>query len=255
MALRPEEIRLRDDLDVFLEAKSPRLAREWAPGPDPPDLYLTLGAERFAVEVSALVEFVQTDRGKIPEATYNHATDRLREEIEEEALSRGVLRGAYAMWFDGTAFPDPRSDRATVKAAALRYVRGTHDAERAPEVDLLPSEPGIVVICKLCVSETNMVAGEWDGGGGWGGEIIALAENALHAKLEEKRGKLRDVPEPRILLLENRLGVAIDPGAFGAFKPKEEDATFFDGIFVRFPVTGVVVPVYAAVSLRRVLDA
>jgi hypothetical protein len=57
---------LRDDEEFVIDAVAKAFSGAWSPGGDPPDAYLTIGANIVAVEISTLTQHVADDRGIRP---------------------------------------------------------------------------------------------------------------------------------------------------------------------------------------------
>ena len=56
----------------------------WQGGDESPDFYLTIG-ERFAVEVTNLIDDVEINGNKVPRLLYAVSTEKLASEIEKES--------------------------------------------------------------------------------------------------------------------------------------------------------------------------
>ncbi|RIK99937.1 MAG: hypothetical protein DCC71_19655 [Proteobacteria bacterium] len=231
LSSRPEEEWAREQLDAHLRALIPAAQLEWSAGSEPPDFFLQIGATRFAIEVSAMVDFIGAGKSTLPEPTYYRSTQKLVKDIEAEALARGVLKGLYVIWFDG-ALPEPRRDARCIRAGALAYITETQTGRRADQIDLLPDAAGLVSIKKVGDS-APLVSGGWNGDAKWESQIINNSHRKLGEKMDEKARKLAALTDPRILLVENALslGPAV-PNAFATYDMPVGHSTFFDGVFV-----------------------
>lgn len=64
-------------------------------GNDPPDYYLTLGNQKYAVEVTSTSPVI--GKSNILQETYESTHIEIVEEIRDEAQKRGILSGIYAL--------------------------------------------------------------------------------------------------------------------------------------------------------------
>lgn len=252
--MRPQEKWCRDEFDAHVASRVPHATREWNPGTDPPDLFLDSGGVRFAVEVSRLADEVTDGERRFPEQTFNRSTNGLLDDIEAAASSRGILSGSYVIWFSN-AIPNFGREAARIRSVALEYISATQFDSYAKDRDLFPSSPGLVSIRKLSDSG-SVVGGGWDSGDAqWEGEIIQGAEAKLTRKLNEKLHKLRLVSGPRIVLIENTLGLApAVPHAFETYRPTPDHSQFYDGIFI-LSRSARVIEIHLKGDLARILGA
>src|SRR5262245_40677912 len=94
MRNRIDEICARDAFAPHLQARGYPGA-VWEPGSQPPDWYLTLTAECYAVEVTQVMETVAVGGLKLSERGLTGALNRAVADLEEEAKRAGILSGAY----------------------------------------------------------------------------------------------------------------------------------------------------------------
>src|SRR5215210_9100381 len=62
-----------------------------------PDYYLTTGAQRYAVEVTQLMETFQLGGRNQTPVSLSHSLKRVADSIESEARKRNILSGTYSL--------------------------------------------------------------------------------------------------------------------------------------------------------------
>ncbi len=153
--------------DYFLE-KGMKV-EPWEEGEDPPDFYLTVESERFAVEVTNLIDEIEVNKEDAPRPSYTAAevtnpideievngkdvsrlsytmvVDKLASEIEKESLKNGIMGGSYVLWVNGP-LKDFSKHKRHIKAKALAFLEQMKDS--APgygEYLLAADETGIIL--------------------------------------------------------------------------------------------------------------
>lgn len=179
---------------------------EWQEGPDPPDYYLIVGNQKYAVEVTSIAEKIDIGSGKeIEREKLVEYRKRLVAEVESEAKTQGILRGCYVVAF-GPLLPPwfnlpGRSQK--IKCALLKYIQETQDVETAPErrithcwirkKSLSPSQEVVVLFEPWSF---------W-----WEGEAVAKACEWLESAIKKKADRLEGADQrlgtklPKILLI------------------------------------------------------
>lgn len=99
--MRQDEEFCQKSFDVYLKSKIAPRNITWMEGNQEiaPDYYLTIEAERFAVEITTLDEKVEKDGKKVPIKAIYDSCRRFVKNVEEEAVRKGVLTGTYYMAF------------------------------------------------------------------------------------------------------------------------------------------------------------
>ena len=92
----------------------------WQGGDESPDFYLTIG-ERFAVEVTNLIDDVEINGNKVPRLLYAVSTEKLASEIEKESRDRGILKGSCQLWVNGP-FEDFPEVKKHIKLESLAFL-------------------------------------------------------------------------------------------------------------------------------------
>jgi hypothetical protein len=199
---RSDEEAAKTGFDCWLSAII-SLDRQWAEVPkseEPPDYFLILGAKRFAVEVTAITDYLDLGSGVLSGPAITNSLIKFAENVEAEALGLGILNGAYGISADPT--PNFADHRESIKSAMFEYLRNTYERESAPESVLYREG-----ICKWCMQKLGLnescIKMQGVGGGPWRweGEIRDELSEWLRQALHEKVRKLAKVEAPWILLL------------------------------------------------------
>jgi len=200
---RSDEEHCRVAFDRFLEGENPASHREWCEVPadqEPPDYYLTLGAERYAVEVTSVVEFVDVLPKPLSQITLNQSAERLVHKAEAIASRQGILSGAYAVYLG--PIDNFAAHRESLLQAIVEYVRRTAALPSAPAATLHKGSGRHYDIRK--VSATGSLIGlMFSEGAKWQVE----ARDELHALLRAavtRKARLLCGLRPACLLLLDR---------------------------------------------------
>ena len=73
---------MRDDEEYVLKSVARFYSREWRPGEDPPDGYLTVANRTIAVEVSTLTQHITDHKGTRPRRSDDTQAIRLANELD-----------------------------------------------------------------------------------------------------------------------------------------------------------------------------
>jgi hypothetical protein len=159
----------------------------WEEGTEPPDFFLNLGAERYAVEVTRIVGQIELGGRKESKRKSGALLQRFADELQVTALEQGILRGAYVLWLE--PIPDFKEVAPLARAAFLDYVartksRGLHWS-----------------ITKFHDEKTYLLATRSEGTGGRLSEIVKDFPGLVNSAVESKAAKLSAINIPHILLL------------------------------------------------------
>lgn len=213
----------------------------WKPvtrGEDPPDFYLTLGDETFAVEVTSTPVQRQPAVGEVPviEETYIESHREIARSLEDMARTRG-LAGHYALSF---AQPVASEDFSKVKEALLLdLVKAVTRSQSEPvswSEDM--THEGRTLCWLLKVGGGPIKVNEVFGDTGWieSPEFRALVTAILHQAIARKKQKLeaKAIPHPAILLLLNTYLLA-DPRTVWSCLQSVAERSAFHSIFLVQP--------------------
>ncbi len=127
-AIRDDEVRAIDFFRSHLLGKAIGVG-SWWDGEDPPDFYITVDGERFAVEVTNLLDDVVIGGATVSRLTYVAATENLVVQIDKEARKKRILRGSYQIWVNGP-FDDFSKLRKLIVSESLKFIGSTQYLSR-----------------------------------------------------------------------------------------------------------------------------
>jgi hypothetical protein len=183
----------------------------WAPGTEPPDFFLSLDAERFAVEVTRIVGQIELGGKRESKRKSGAVLQRFAEDLQNIAREQEILRGAYVMWLE--PLHDFAEIAPTARLAFLDYVSRTRSLPRAPKKVVL-KRPGLHwSIEKVHDQKDYLLAMRSEGSGGLLSEIVKDLPGLVAATAEVKKVKLAAIDMPHILLLVDDYHYA-DAGAW-----------------------------------------
>jgi len=201
MPLKRQEEWCRNEFDSWLRKHHPGARIIWQDEPnDPPDFWLTLNGNRYAVEVTRILD--QQERGDTA------ALCRLVDEAESEALQAGELTGTYIVVFDGRIH-NLGKVRNALKARFREFVRLTAARRKVPST---PIEIKGRVLCSIeKLSQHRSVlgfAGGADKSGSWEGEIRQELSGILQQSLAAKSAIAIKLNVPMIIVLYDVFALA-----------------------------------------------
>ncbi|NQT82049.1 hypothetical protein HQ563_03440 [bacterium] len=207
-------------------------------GKDPPDFWLSMGTRRFAVEVTSLVEILQSGPPEVSEICYWACLTRLAKQVEAEAAQQGVLKGTYILSaHQMPPLPTGKDQKAFVDAC-VRHVRETmHKRGMQPEMQVWPGYDAAVKVAIYKLSDDGASLGI----GGHspsksGPSVTQKLTELLRGAISEKRIKLEnksvhDSCEGVILALYDCYGFPSEHDFHRCIKVVK-DAGWFHSIFV-----------------------
>ena len=174
----------------------------WEGGDEPPDCYLLIGDQRYAVEITSLVASIPLEmKAGRPLPAVDALYDRFAKDLERQALNRGILNGAYSIFFARSIVGLQELEREASEFA-LEFVRDTQCDELSnirPFYSSASSRPlGWIIkhhrdYPRVCCARHPIVASD-----------TALYHEALRIlddRVETKIRKLKKVLLPKVLLL------------------------------------------------------
>jgi len=196
---RRHELICRAEFETLLAKAYPHLKLVWdEPPQDPPDWYLQANGKRYAVEATSITEIFTLAGNRIPSPSVSVSLAGFVDYLERSARDRGILSGSYLVCL--APIPELSTHKAGLEDQFLNYIA---DTKTVPTADLL--HLGFVGHDEISIQKIGP-------GGNYVAEAISFeaksgseAQKELHAYLEEaitvKTHKLRDVPQPRVLLV------------------------------------------------------
>jgi len=163
---------------------------------DPPDFWIDLDGQRYAVEVTSIVN----------EQAYHAACTTFKDVVNKSATDEGCLIGTY--WLHVKRHPNlPRQNTAEWRELcknALLFIRDTGSEESTVETLLLDEKQGHLSIQKLFATGAAVGLGKVPEAK-WEGEIHNEFQGLIQEAVTKKRMKLENkgVPAqcPRIFLV------------------------------------------------------
>ncbi len=195
MPLKKQEEFCRDEFDRWLKASLSGHHVIWEDNDnDPPDFWLILDSQRYAVEITRIVD--EEDR------TVAAALWRIIAEAKGQAVKAGQLFGTYLVEFKGRIDRGRGKLRNALKARVLDYVRRTAWLE-TDSGEII--EIGAKVLCKITKlhgrgASILPIGGPHDKGMGES-EIRAELTELLKRSLGEKSRIPRETNYPTVLIL------------------------------------------------------
>ncbi len=205
---REDEELCRSMFDVHLLTLFEREEIKWTPverRDEPPDFYLELAGNKYAVEVTSLIEKMRTGaKGEVPYLSALFPLKELVDRVSDRAKQGGHLHGGYLV-----VFKEPFENFAKIKnrleTDLLAYIMNSKNENSSPELTIYEKHGQKCTITKVH-NQADEVRMFWHRGGinvdGIEADICRLAKERLH----EKEYRLRNIPRPKIVLLYDLYG-------------------------------------------------
>ena len=172
----------------------------WTPGTEPPDRYLTIGDQRFAVEITQIMEVVDLGSHAMPDHGVAQALARFGQDLEKEARKRGILHGSYAIYLE--PIPHFKTRQAELTEKAFEYLSRTSGDESAVAALIGAYENGATIhIEKFSSSGEHLHYMTGGAGAKWGGQILHDLSTLIPSALADKTEKLKTLTIPKVVLL------------------------------------------------------
>ncbi len=230
---RLDEELCKQKFDEFLHQRNGSDMIVWedvAQQDEPPDYILHLNNEKYAVEVTRLIETIELQPQSQSSLGVSASLSRFVKNIEQTALRDDILHGGYVvkLW----PLDNFSAIQGTMFEKALEYIRKTKSLETAPAIILLRQNWKKCSIQKLgnkknYVGEAIIYEAKWEGEANQ--ELCLI----MGAAITEKRYKLRNIVIPKILLLLDSYGYThITGNIWQDCLSKNKDVQWFHTIFV-----------------------
>jgi hypothetical protein len=127
----------RSRFDAYLQQQNVSERIEWQEGPDPPDYYLTVGDQKFAVEVTTIDEKVVIGSNReMPRLKIDFYREKFAAGLERRAKSERILRGRYYLSFAPLITVSRRTNfskrRKQIEKSLLEFIQHTQSDRSAP---------------------------------------------------------------------------------------------------------------------------
>jgi hypothetical protein len=207
---RADEEYCKDTFSIFLADHVGHGAFAWTEvsrKQEPPDYYLAICGERFAVEVTTLMKEVAVSNAlRMSSAGISQSLIRFCEDMEDDLRERDILRGSYVLVLQPIA--ELRNARPFIQERIVRYIERTRDDKAAAPEILLQQGRSRLSIRKASVRGDRLYWVVHRGQGKWEGQMRNDVTTLLREALNDKRQKLDKVNEPILLLLLDRYHLA-----------------------------------------------
>jgi hypothetical protein len=207
MATRKEEAVCQEAFDGYLRGQHADHSVAWEPEPNgektPPDFHLHFGRHCYAVEVTTLMTQYEQSAGRpISDRGIWKMTEDLAQEVEDQTLQEGSLRGVYVLTVDGP-YDNYFVAKREIKQLLLEFIRQTKDQERIERgMKPLQTPAGHRVFLEKWGTQENCVGIIMHGDGSeWDWKVVEELYSLVARAVTEKAHKLRAVPKPKVLLL------------------------------------------------------
>jgi hypothetical protein len=204
---RPDEEYCKTVFTEFLKSVDSTSQISWRePAQDPPDYYLTIDRDNFAVEVTQLMETYEVGNLKMPSVGMNHALVNFCRRLEKIATNEGLLQGSYCLHLE--PIPDLKSKEEEIINKALKYMGRTRSFEIAGSEDLVVYQHNRIAIQKYGNSANLLEWIDTSGNAKWPGDIKDDIADIFRDVMVAKKEKMINVNEDKILLLLDRYSLA-----------------------------------------------
>jgi hypothetical protein len=196
--VRPSEIRAKEGFAALLSQLTGN-GGDWQDGEDPPDFWLDWAGERFAIEVTEVMQRIPLGNGSPTERGVLKALKRAVAQLEIEILAEGILDGTYVM--NACPIPDLRSQMPGLKADICEYIASTKHVPSAPSKQLLKGRRGQTwAISKVRPTGTDLLAGFSVGSVKMAIEASADLRDLIAERIEVKSTDYQNIPGKKVLL-------------------------------------------------------
>ncbi len=227
--MRADEERCKNAFDTFLKQRYQDGDIIWTCGDrnKPPDYFLQLRGNKYAVEVTSILEKATLGNKTIDHIGIDKSVKRFIENIQKDAIKRGILKGAYIVRYK--PIRDFEKQKQAIATRIRDYLRRTQNVSSAPAEDIADKGHLRWYIYKLQSDKSYLL--RTTGDAKWGGEAEYELCNLLSKALETKVKKLKNISLPKILLLYDRFAW-IDADEWSQYLAKLSYVDNFHTIFL-----------------------
>jgi hypothetical protein len=202
MCMRSDEERCKDAFNVFLEQRYQERDITWVGGDrnKPPDYYLKLCANQYAVEVTSILETVTLGSAAIPHIAVDKSVKEFIDDIQKDLISKGFLNGAYIVHYKPLS--DFGKQKQIISIRIKDYIQSTQNVLFAPAEDIIGHGHFRWYIYKLHSDKNYLSRTTTDAK--FESEAVDELCKLLNKTLEAKTKKLKAILLPKILLLHDR---------------------------------------------------
>jgi hypothetical protein len=198
--MRKDEEHCKSAFDAFLRQRCQEEDIVWNDEDNPPDYYLQLNGNKYAVEVTSLMEVIQLGNESLSHLTFIEAVHDFLKQIEQQAVREGILKGAYVV--DYKPLNDFGKWKKYISKNIMDYIHATRDAPSAPERTIL-NRGHLGWSIEKYHSEKQYLTGATSDAR-WHHQAVDELCALLNQTLEKKAKKLATISCPKILLIADR---------------------------------------------------
>jgi len=125
--MKPEEEHAKKTFLTYLADRIGLYSATIKEGKEPPDYFLTINDQEYALEITTIMLNVTLGSKNIPEFGYVSFIDEIEKEIEAEAKKRGILDGTYLICSFG---PFKKLSKSKIKDNAIEYIKKHQNIEK-----------------------------------------------------------------------------------------------------------------------------
>ena len=192
MPLKKQEEFCRDEFDRWLKGQYPKVSVSWKDGFEPPDFWLILNDQEYAVEITRLVD----ERDRRVTASLWHIVDN----AEVKAREANNFFGTYVVRFTGP-IKTFKNWRNTLKDKIFEYVRQTVLLQTHSGENIVVNDQTLCHIQKLDPGGATIGCTGPNNGGGWEEDIRRDLRVLLKEAFSKKTKKLNKINHPKVLVL------------------------------------------------------
>jgi hypothetical protein len=227
--MREDEEHCKNAFDTFLKQRYQDGDITWTCGDrnKPPDYFLQLRFNKYAVEVTSVLEKATLGNKIIDHLEIDKSIKRFIEDIQKDAIEKGILKGAYIVRYK--PIRDFGKQKQVIATRIRDYLRHTQNVSSAPAEDIAGKGHLRWYIHKLQSDKSYLSRTTEDAK--WKGEAEDELCNLLSKALETKVKKLKTISLPKILLLHDRF-TWIDADEWSQYLAKLSYVDDFHTIFL-----------------------
>lgn len=174
---------------------------------EPPDWYLQVGTDRYAVEATSISRHYSTQTGEKPENSIIATLNRFVKEIEVTAIKEGSLSGGYIISL--CTIPNFSKVKGKIREKILNYIQCTRNVSVADCCNVWEANDWPIKIQKI-KGQPNFVEFTFSGDPMLECEIKERLFKLLATSIEAKKERLKHILEPIILLVLDAFDLADD---------------------------------------------
>ena len=175
---------------------------QWEKGDEPPDYYLSIGSNKYAVEVTTIMDILKVAEKEFPILSILNSMRQLTKSIEQKALDQNILQGHYFIKFN-RPFPNFGRIKKVLEKRILDFLSKTTNFSKSSEINVFEQNSFKCIVKKInrslsvigFIGPTRVKYEE---------EIQAEACRLFNRLVSLKAKKLQKIQFGKILLLLNQ---------------------------------------------------